>query len=221
MYPLRPFFGSSGAIVGLRVLHCWSFLWGTRTCHVLVNLLSTWLGIGGCCSDVESRWFRWVRICLLLLTNSAEKLLGSEMGTDCPGKVRGGRCGIRRLWPLRVVRPAYMHLSQFLPRFWMVQFSCSPVFLMVLWSWFCVATTTPYLLIVGSDGVFGVNCSILFVVIGLQSSPVLMTHVSESFLLLWFASLESNNLSSRIREWRSSLQRRVFSWWFPDIPCCI
>ena len=112
-----------------------------------------------------------------------------------------------------------MRLSQFLPRFWMVWFSCSPVSLMVLWSWCCAATTTPYLLIEGSDRVFCVDCSILFVVIVRPPFRLLMTHVIESFLLVSFVFLGSDDRSSGIRGWFRNLQRRVCSWWFPDIRC--
>ena len=52
-----------------------------------------------------------------------------------------------------------------------------------------MATTTPYLLIVGSDRVFCVNRSILFVVIVRPPSRFLMTHVTESFVPVWSASV--------------------------------
>ena len=41
VYPLWAFPGSAGGIVGLRVLHCWSCLPGTRLRRVLVSILST------------------------------------------------------------------------------------------------------------------------------------------------------------------------------------
>ena len=103
----------------------------------------------------------------------------------------------------------------------------SPIFLysnfcsFVSWSWYCVATTRPHLLIVGSDRVFSVNRNILFVVIGLPPSCFLMTHVTESIFLVSFAFLESNEQSFPIRGWCRSLQTMVYSWSSSDIRCCM
>jgi len=56
-----------------------------------------------------------------------------------------------------------------------------------------VATTTPYPLIVGSDWVFCVDRSNLFVVIAQPPFSCLMTHVIELFLLVSFAFLVSDD----------------------------
>ena len=62
-----------------------------------------------------------------------------------------------------------------------------------------MATTTPYLLIVGSDRLFSVDRSILFVVIARPSFRFSMTHVTESCLLVSFVFIGSDDRSSRIR----------------------
>ena len=56
-----------------------------------------------------------------------------------------------------------------------------------------MATTTPYLLIVGSDRVFYVDRSILFVVIVQPPSRFLMTHATNSVLPVWFVFLGSDD----------------------------
>jgi len=61
-----------------------------------------------------------------------------------------------------------------------------------------MARTTPYLLIVGLHRVFGVDRNIVFVIIGPPPSCFLMTQVTESFLLVSFVFLESDDRSSRI-----------------------
>ena len=62
-----------------------------------------------------------------------------------------------------------------------------------------MATTTPYLLIVGSDWVFSVDPNILLVVIARPPSRYLMTHIVESFLLVPSTFPGSDDRSSRIR----------------------
>ena len=52
-----------------------------------------------------------------------------------------------------------------------------------------LATTTSYLLIIGSDRVFSTDCSILFGVIARPPSRFLITHVIGLCLLVWLAFL--------------------------------
>ena len=61
---------------------------------------------------------------------------------------------------------------------------------MVLWSRCSSVTTIPYLLIVGSDRVFGVDRSILFVLIVRPLSRFLMTHGIASFPSVSLLSLD-------------------------------
>jgi len=71
----------------------------------------------------------------------------------------------------------------------MVQSSCSPISSIVSWYWCCVATTTSYLLMVGSDWVFGVDASSLFLVIVQPPSCSVITPATTSFLLVLFSFL--------------------------------
>jgi len=59
-------------------------------------------------------------------------------------------------------------------------------------------TTTPFLLTVGLDQAFCVDRGILFVLIARPPFRFLMTHVNESFLLVSFVFLVSDDRSSHI-----------------------
>ena len=125
--------------------------------------------------------------------------------------VREVRCGMCCVFSLRVGGPIYRRSSLSLPLSWMVLSSSNPISWMVVWCGCCMAITTPYLLIWGSDRVFCVDRSFPYVIIVPLPFPLEGCHATPSCQLLMWSFQSSCVWWADVRGWFRSWRKRVSS----------